>query len=243
MEDTKREDWQYEVQNGDTVLGFDDWKRHQSEALYHDVLDYVKGKRVCRFETWKDDKPEDLARLNYGDLKTSESYQTEEPTDFFMPDILSGSDYCSSGSVEVSNHRVFLEKYGKLPNVYDVYGGYGTFAVAIRLDSITEEMLEDFRALDDYPLLDEEDHSKVEREAEEESWENCYRSDFIRELSKAFPALEEGIDNLSIEAVDTLFYALCDRTNTYWEHESGNSAYIDLDRVVAGATEKDITEV
>ena len=211
-------------------------------SLPADFLEGIKSERVCRFDSWKDGEPTDLARLRYGDLKPLESYDKPRPMDFLTPGILSGSDYCSSGSVEVSNHRVWLERYGKLPNVYDVYGGYGTFAVAIRLDSLTPEMIEDLNALADYPLLDEEDHSEVETEAEQESWENCYRSDFTKALAQKFPNLEDVIEDLSTENVDTLFYALMERTNTYCEHESGNNAYVDLDRVVEGATEQDITE-
>jgi hypothetical protein len=197
---------------------------------------------TVRFETWKDNtKPEDLARLCYGDLKSLNGRKAE-PTDFLLPGLLSGSDYCDSGSVEVSNHRVFLERYGKLPNVYDVYGGHGAFAIAIRLDSITPEIQADLDSLEDYPLLDEEDHSEVEVDAENESWESCYRSDFIRALIHHFPALESDIDGLSTVQVDTLFYALMERTNTYWEHESGNNAYVDVDRVIKGSTEQDILE-
>jgi hypothetical protein len=138
-----------------------------------DVLNFVKGMRVCRFDSYRDNKPEDLARLSYGDLKPLDKHQTPEPTDFLVPDALSGSDYCSSGSVEVSNHRVFLDQFKDSPNMYDVYGGYGTFAVAIRLDSITDEMVEVLNALEDYPVIDEEDLSEVECEAEEETWSNC----------------------------------------------------------------------
>jgi hypothetical protein len=204
-----------------------------------EVLALIEGKRVCRYSSYRDTDPTDLGRLSYGDLKPLEKHQTPEDTDFFTSDYLSGSDYCSSGSVEVSNHRVFLEKYGELPNVHDVYGGYGTFAVAVRLDSITPEMLEDFAALENYPVLNDEDHSEVEMEAENEAWENCYRSDFTRELSKAFPEHEDTIASWSNEQVDTLFYALMERTNTYWEHESGNNAYVHLERVIKGATEQD----
>ena len=210
--------------------------------MNQETLDCIKGQRVCRFDSYRDTKPEDLARLSYGDLKPLDKHQEPTDTDFVTPELLSGSDYCSSGSVEVSNHRVWLERYGKLPNVYDVYGGYGTFAVAIRLDSLTPEMIEDLNALEDYPVLDEEDHSEVEMEAEQESWENCYRSDFTKALAQKFPDLEDVIEDLSTEQVDTLFYALMERTNTYWEHESGNNAYVDLDRVIKGATEQDIKE-
>ena len=205
-------------------------------------LSYFKGKHVCRYSNYRDQEPTELARLSYGDLHPLESHQTPEPTDFFMPEILSGSDYCSSGSVEVSNHRVFLERYKDSPNVYDVYGGYGTFAVAIRLDSVTPEMMEDFASLDDYPVLDEDDHSEVEIDAENEAWESFVRSDFVRELHKHFPAFEDAIDNLSNDQTWALFSKLMDRTNTYWEHEAGNTAYMDLDRLVGGATEQDITQ-
>ena len=208
--------------------------------MNQETLDCIKGQRVCRFDSYRDTKPEDLARLSYGDLKPLDKHQEPTDTDFVTPDILSGSDYCSSGSVEVSNHRVWLECYGKLPNVYDVYGGYGTFAVAIRLDSLTPEMIEDLNALEDYPVLDDEDHSEVEREAENEAWDNCYRSDFTKALAQKFPDLEDVIEDLSTENVDTLFYTLMERTNMYWEHESGNNAYVDLDRVIKGATEQDI---
>jgi hypothetical protein len=195
---------------------------------------------ILRYSSYRDDQPSDLARLSYGDLHPLTEFQTPEPTDFYMPELMTGSDYCHSGSVEVSNHRVFLERYGKLPNVYDVYGGYGTFAVVIRLDSITEEMQEDFKALADYPVLDEDDHSKVEMEAEDEAWEGCYCSDFVRDLSKRFPAHEDKIDAMSHDRLWELFHGLCERTNTYWENECGNTAYIDLDRVIAGATEQDV---
>lgn len=207
-----------------------------------DVLNFVKGMRVCRFDSYRDTKPEDLARLSYGDLKPLDNHQTPEPTDFLTPELLSGSDYCSSGAVEVSNHRVFLEQFKDSPNMYDVYGDYGTFAVAIRLDSITDEMVEVLNALEDYPVIDEEDLSEVEREAEEETWSNCYRSDFERALTKSFPDMEETIESMTTAQIDSLFYEVQDRTNTYWTHESGNNAYIDVDRVVAGVTEEDIVK-
>jgi hypothetical protein len=210
--------------------------------MNNETLTCIQGQRVCRFSNYRDDKPEDLARLSYGDLTPLERGQEPQDTDFLTPELLSGSDYCSSGSVEVSNHRVFLERYGKLPNMYDVYGGYGTFAVAIRLDSLTSEMIEDLNSLEEYCILDEDDHSEVENEAEEESWENCYRSDFTRALSKRFPAHEDVIEDASTEAIDTLFYKLMERTNTYWEHEAGSNAFVRIERVIEGATEQDITE-
>ena len=208
--------------------------------MNQETLDCIKGQRVCRYSNYKDTElPPNYARLNYGDLKSLHTNEATD-TDFLTPELLSGSDYCSSSSVEVSNHRVFLAKYGKLPNVYDVYGGYGTFSVAIRLDSITPEMIEDLNALEDYPVLDEDDLGEVESETEQESWDSFVRSDFIQELTKKFPGLD--LTDLSNDRLDILFYNLMDRTNTYWEHEAGNTAFIRLKNMVESATEQDITE-
>ena len=98
---------------------------------------YTKNTRVYRYSNYRGTDITSFSRLNHGDLKPLEKPQTPEQSDFLMPELLSGSDYCSSGSVEVSNHRVFLERYGKRLGVYDVYGGYGTFAVAVRLEGLS----------------------------------------------------------------------------------------------------------
>ena len=191
---------------------------------------------IVRFDSWSDTTPEDLARLSYGDLKTF----TGEPqaTDFYRPSLLSGSDYAGD-SVTVSNHRVFLEKFKGVAGVYDVYGGYSTYAVAIRLDAITEDMMEVFNALEDYLLIDEEDHSEVEMESENESWDSYAREDFRRAAIKKFPEHEERIEALEDGDLFTAFHELTDRSNTYWVHETGNFSYIDIDRVIACAVADD----
>lgn len=42
------EDWQYEVANGDTCLGYEDWLQHQVEADEHDRLDECPTARGSR---------------------------------------------------------------------------------------------------------------------------------------------------------------------------------------------------
>ena len=193
---------------------------------------------IRRYDSYRNDRPEDLARLSYGDLRGFSG----EPLngDYYIPELMSGSDYVN-GSVTVSNHRVFLEDFGKLNGVHDVYGGYGTYAVAIRLDAITPEMLEVFEALEDYPLISEDDHSEVEMQSQDEAWQSWAKHDFTKELTAKFPALEEKINEMPDEELFLLFYALADRANEYWENETGNSAWIRLERVAAVATEEDIT--
>ena len=100
-------------------------------------------------------------------------------------------------------------------------------------------MIEDFDALEDYPVLDDDDHSEVMCEAENYAWESYTRRDFHKALAEKFS--EHDLTDLNNDQLDILFYELCDRTNTCWEHETGNSAFIRLERVVEGATEQDIT--
>ena len=193
---------------------------------------------IRRYDSYRSDRPEDLARLSYGDLRDFSGDPLNG--DYYMPELMSGSDYVN-GSVTVSNHRVFLEDFGKVDGVHGVYGGYGTYAVAIRLDAITPEMLEVFEALEDYPLISEDDHSEVETTAQDEAWDSWVKSDFRKELISRFPTLEEKIEDMPEDELCRLFYQLADRANEYWENETGNSAWIRIERVADAAEETDIT--
>jgi hypothetical protein len=69
-----------------------------------------------------------------------------DPAKFtFMPNYCSGSDY-SGNLCEVSNHKAIIES---LPDHFEdgveylsYHGGDGTFGIAIRLDALTEDLLE-----------------------------------------------------------------------------------------------------
>lgn len=199
-----------------------------------------RSKELRRFDSWRDEKPEDLSSLSYGDLKPLAKDAVATDLDFYMPDLMTGSDYAGD-SVTVSNYRTFLEDFGKVEGVFKVYGGLGTYAVAVRLNAITPEMLEVFNGLQDYPLISEEDHSEVEMEAQEEAWGSWVKHDFTRELTSKFPEFEEAIENMEEDNLSRLFYSLADRANEYWENQTGNSAYIRVAEIVAVATEDDIT--
>jgi hypothetical protein len=161
---------------------------------------------------------------------------------------MSGSDY-SGSSVEVSNMRAFKEEYGD-ESFCPVYGDYGTYAVAIRLDWLTPAIWESLAALENYPVYDDQVLSEVETEAEEEAWENWARSDFKRELEKRFGSEAEDNGHEELFDLDTpepamraLFSCGMERSNTYWENEQGNSAWVDLERVVSALTWIDVLTV
>jgi hypothetical protein len=148
--------------------------------------------QICRFSSYRLDNPEEYSSHSYGDFSPLVRL---EPTaeDYFLPDLLSGSDY-SGCSVHRSNYRVFLKEFGEIEGVHDVYGGHGTFAVAIRLDVENPDLWETLDALSDYPAIDEEDISFLEFEEQQEAWGSWVESDYRRELENRFDCDTDSID-------------------------------------------------
>lgn len=163
-----------------------------------------------------------------------------------LPELLSGSDYMG-GSVTVSNCRVFLDRFGDRPDVRKFSSGwFGDYGVLLGPRALAdEEIKECLDRLADYIVIDEDDLSAVEFEAESEAWERDYRRRFLAALqlrhipgATRLAELEPGED--APDPAWELFHTLCERSNTYWENETGNSAYVDIDRVVARAGAPDV---
>lgn len=177
-------------------------------------------------------------QMSYGDFDRYPLFSfPENPPKYYLSELLSGSDY-SGGSVTVSNHRVFLEQFKEIDGVHDVYGEYGTYAIAIREDCLeNEDIIEVLQRLSKYPVIDEEDMSMVEIECEQESWESFIKSDFRRELHKKFDEddgdlISDMIDDISDENLWNFFTNKMEETNTYFEHETGCVCYVDIDRII-----------
>ncbi len=211
--------------------------------------------RICRFEGseytpgpgnyWRTfDRVPDGDSASYGD------FTPDDDGTYFLSDFLSGSDY-SGCLVERANYRDFLADYGERDGVHEVYGGHGTYAVAVRIDAIDDEMAAVFEALEDYPLISDESHSELEIDAQSEAWENWAASDFRSALETEFegdlefePAEQARLFETGErpapadldEAVLDLFEAARESANCYWEVETGGGVYIDLDRVVDAVT-------
>lgn len=168
--------------------------------------------------------------LSYGDLRETDSQNYKKDELYIMPQYMSGGDYANSGTVEISNHRVFLEQFKNVPGVHDVGGGYGTFAVVIRVDvyESNEEIKTIINNLDNYSLIDEKDHSNLEMELSNKAWDSWARNDMLDLIQKSHPSLEnyEADDNF-----DYLFYQASDEANEYWEAEGGDM-YIRLEKIL-----------
>lgn len=189
------------------------------------------------------------------------------PVEF--PRLLLSGDYVGD-SVTESNRRVFLEEYGSIPGVYEFSEGYGARGVlltpwalawVIEGDPVMDygidtrpvsqygpeywrsriKTLRDVLArLEDYPALDEEAWSEVEREREDEAWDSWARADLERELTRQFPACEDIFEHREVSR--DAFEVWADKANVYWTHETGNSCYIDLERIVKTLTVKDLVD-
>lgn len=230
----------------------------------------IPHEAYVRYNETPRDPPELSA--GYGDWETVKKVdpETDISVVYMMPAYCSGSDY-SGALVEMSNHRALLETF---PDDWEdgreyisYHGGYSTYALAIRLDALTDGLLEMLEALENYPLIDEDLHSHMEMDAQNDAWESMYRSDFKTELGKAmFSAWEsspvsdqrdgetdadwetrtqETEEYLSDECgemtdatVDGLFYRMAEYANEYWANEQGGDCYIDVERVVSRGLEK-----
>jgi len=204
-------------------------------------LQPVLGNSLRYADTYGRGELKDWARVSYG------SFERSETGTIYIPNLLSGSDY-SGSSVERSNHRVWCEQFKSSQGElwWDLYGGWGTFAIAIDAERATDDMIEVLSRLADYPLISESDLSELEHELENEAWDSYIESDFTRALRKKFcngESDEENeqndsrIDALSSDELYELFSQAMETSNTYYEHETGGSVYVDIDRVLEAIPE------
>jgi hypothetical protein len=111
--------------------------------------------------------------------------------------------------------------------------------VALDVRFVSDEMLETIESLENYGILDEDDHSALELELQDEAWENWAASDWRRLVCKAIDAvLPEGATTDGDEILAALpdedsklaelFRNCCEWTNTYW-FEDGTDQYIRLE--------------
>lgn len=193
----------------------------------------VSSVRDCH---WVDTPENGSSSIGYGKWDCLKKHDAPKPTDLFIPEYFTYSDY-SGSLVEKSNLEVFLETFDKIEGVYETFGGYGTRGLAIRLDAINQEMIDIFNSLQNYPLIDEDHHSKLEWEQESEAWDDWLKKDFTRAIEKKFDI--EDLDEVCSD-IYGLYRLLCERSNTYGHSESAISWYIDLDPIVNDCLESDL---
>lgn len=144
----------------------------------------------------------------------------------------------SAPSIYRSNARVFRDQFSK-----ELEAGADGDADGVALDVrfVSDEMLETIESLENYCVLDEDDHSALELELQQEAWDLWAASDWRQLVCKAIDAVlpedatTDGDEILAAmpdedSKLAELFHNCCEWTNTYW-FEDGTDQWIDLDRV------------
>ena len=149
---------------------------------------------------------------------------------FIQPELLAGSDY-SGGALQMSNSKSFLEKFGDVEGVYELWGGMGTYGVAIRLDVYEDitEIKETLDGLDEYPVIDEEALSVLENEWDCEAMNDvvsdlCNRID----LEQYIPDYETYLENS--DKIEEYAWDAVNNLGIEFTHEN-NSSYLNYEEV------------
>lgn len=133
---------------------------------------------------------------------------------WFAPTVCGGSDY-SGSAVERANFNILSEYHGK--KIYaDEHGMYGSFSIYLRGDLFNPEIIEIIKALDDYPLIDDDEMSKVEMDWQTEYWaESWSKQELAEDVCKAFPYLYE-VEQDSLD--EFIHFIDCQGNGWEWEY-------------------------
>ena len=179
-------------------------------------------------DSWKETPLETGCSYSVADFEGYNGEVTEDlrKSLFLQPELLAGSDY-SGGALQMSNSKSFLEKFGDVEGVYEIWGGMGTYGVAVRLDVYEDnkEIKETLDSLDDYPVIDEEALSELENE-----WDTEQMSEVVSDLCNKID-LETYIPDYEdlLEDTETIEQYAWDAVNNLgieFTHEN-NSSYLD----------------
>lgn len=158
----------------------------------------------------------------------------------------------SAPSIYQSNARVFRDDFKRQLEAGADGDGPG---LSLDVRYVDDDMLETLQALEQYPLISDDDHSALEMELQAEEWERWTARDWRRAVEKRLQELapddadaywsEETLDAVAdLEPkLETLFYACCEQSNSYWEEEEGYGFWIDIDRVAAAIDAADLREL
>jgi len=105
----------------------------------------------------------------------------------FVPTYCGYSDYANTGLVGLSNFRVLTDS-ASTPDPHDgiLTVGYGWNGAGVVLDLLRApaDVLETVEALEDYPLISDDDHSQLECDGINADWSNESISDRVRTLQQ-----------------------------------------------------------
>lgn len=197
----------------------------------------------------EDDEEDEISSMmrdiKISDLDSIKAWLDEE-LDFDeypkMWTLASYSDY-SGSLVDRANAKHWLTKYPGV--VSKVHGGMGTEWIGIKEDRLEElapvfsQIKEEWEGLQNYPLIDEEIHSELQIEAQQEAWNDWVKREVKDELVKAYPDLEDAIEEfMDKDEALAMFEDARDKAGEEWNEETGGDMYVRVGEIVNEITEQ-----
>jgi len=174
----------------------------------------------------------------------------------FVPSYCGWSDYSNNGLVGKANFNVLTDP-ASTPDPHDGIRtvGYGWNGEGVVLDvlRVPDDVIETVEGLESYPLISEDEHSRLETEAQEEAWPETER-EFLKALERRLQehAPEDAESYWAADALEVLpepgavaelFAAVADRAGIYWEADGYCGQWIDADRVAEAVTLQELAEL
>lgn len=199
-------------------------------------------------------EPEDWPISRYGQWRSAHTTYSHDDAEYLAPDYLGGSDY-SGTLVERSNRDVWRETFSEGEDQWwcEVSGDHGTFAIVVRIADMPDEAREFLDALESYPLADEDHHSRLEMEAQDEAWKSWARDDFRKALCKRIEAelcfddfdgtfdAGEALDDVDDSQIDHVFWEILRNGNGgEWINEQGDQMWIRVDEIAESVSDDDL---
>lgn len=172
------------------------------------------------------------ASISWSDLDCTNEVPCKETLKnlYLVPPIMSGGDYSGSMYNE-SNHRAFLAEHGDIPGIHDVYGGFGSFGVAIRLDALAnEDIKRDLTYMEENGVLSDEDYYELQNKYINKDWEEYVRDDFLKQVRESDSFLSDL--KISKPKLLELFQECTSETGEYWESEGPHQMFIRLEKII-----------
>ena len=195
--------------------------------------------------------PRDFTKLSCGDVTPLDG-EDPEKADFFVWNLSTGSHY-SGSDITRANFLALLDLASKraikkgitLPElgVWEVYGGYSTYAVAVSVRCTDARIWDAFYQCLDYPVLDEDTLTEVTQEAEDTAYDSYVAAEFLSAINETFGDDWDITTSTDTPALFDLFRQKCDQENIYWANEEGNTSYIDVAALALAVTAADVKRV
>ncbi|QIG58829.1 hypothetical protein SEA_DATBOI_165 [Gordonia phage DatBoi] len=135
--------------------------------------------------------------------------------------------------IGVSNYRVLADRWSDCEGLTD--GPFsGSDHIALDLDAVApHDLVEVLQSLEAYPVLDDDEHSKVEMEQIADHWDSYARRDARDSLATALGVDEFDLSDHVLDLLEALVFDGGDVTDAYPEMVDSSYVNFHIDDVVA----------